>query len=97
MMTRTLGTSTDFRAGAAFGLAASMGDRPFYLEGSLFTVLSTTFYAGLGASVGLVFAAVTPEKSIPVYELRTASSSVRLGVAPIATPARPGVTLTLRF
>lgn len=84
-------------AGAAFGLAASIGDRPLYLEGSLFTVMYTVSWAGLGAGVGALFAAGTPEKSIPVYELKTASSHVRLGVAPIATPGRQGVTLTLRF
>lgn len=60
-------------------------------------VLSVATFAALGAGVGALVAAATPERSIPVYERKTAPSSVRLGVAPVVTPGRQGLTLTLRF
>lgn len=76
-------------AGAAFGYAMA--------DGSELKYMSATGFAGLGAIVGALFAAATPEPSIRVYELKTASSAVRLGVAPVVTPGRQGLTLTVRF
>ena len=65
--------------------------------GAGMNVLGVATFAALGAGVGALFAAVTPEKSILVYELKTGSSSARFGVSPVVTPGRQGVMLTIRF
>jgi hypothetical protein len=86
-----------FAVGA--GIAAigdAVEDCRGYLCGPEFTVLAVGFCGALGAGVGVLFATDTPE-SVLVYELKTASSSVRFGVSPVATPARQGVILTVRF
>ena len=84
--------------GAGLGAIAIAADRCEGIPcGTALDLMVVGFLGGVGAGVGALVAGSTPEKSILVYELKTASSSVRLGVSPIATPARQGVILTFRF
>ncbi len=84
-------------AGSAVGFAlAAMGDNG-WMGGSTLYLMSMGLFGGIGAGLGAGVAADTPKRSIPVYERKTASSSIRLGVSPVVTPVGQGVALTLRF
>ena len=84
-------------AGAALGFAAAPPGDHCLVCGPGFTVFAMGLTGGIGAGIGALFAAATSERSTLVYDVKTASSSVQLGVSPVVTPRRQGVMLTVRF
>jgi hypothetical protein len=92
---RDVGIGLAAGSGVGFVLAA-MSDNG-WLGGPTLYLVSMGLFGGIGAGLGAGVAEGTPERSIPVYERKTATSSIRLGVSPVVTPVGKGVALTVRF
>ena len=57
------------------------------------------FFGGIGAGTGVVIGALIPGKTLAVYRApgTTGASSARFSLAPLITPARKGVAVSVRF
>ena len=57
------------------------------------------FFGGIGAGTGVVIGALIPGKTLAVYRAPGAAgaSSARFSLAPVITPARKGVAVSVRF
>jgi hypothetical protein len=88
------GARSGFIAGAAVGLLAGLSLREY--GGNTFVVTAALLYGGIGAGMGVgIDAMVTHDRTI--YDARVRSSSANISVAPMMTPERKGVALSLRF
>jgi len=57
------------------------------------------FFGGIGAGTGVVIGALIPGKTLVLYRApgSTGASSARFSLAPVITPARKGVAMSVRF
>jgi hypothetical protein len=57
------------------------------------------FFGGIGAGTGVVIGALIPGKTLVLYRApgSTGASSARFSLAPVITPARKGVAVSVRF
>jgi len=91
-----------FGIGAAAGLALGVAVVAGCHEGDECTGAIPAlagFFGGIGAGTGAVIGALIPGKKQAVYRApgSTVASSARFSLAPVITPARKGVAVSVRF